>query len=208
MDNKAYLDQIAVKGKVKSGPIFTPVLIKLIAAGVVALITMIVVGSIISSSNAEVTKTYERVYMRITSLASEQSPLKLYAEKLRNSDLRANALSFLSALKSTNVSLSSLGDNIGIKTGAISKTVTEEDSANTGELTSALDDAVLNGNIDQVYATKTYYQITLLLSLEAEARAKTPNQQFASLLDSSTNDLLMETVLIFFSRISGILISV
>jgi hypothetical protein len=191
MDNKAYLDQIAVKGKVKSGPIFTPVLIKLIAAGVVALITMIVVGSIISSSNAEVTKTYERVYMRITSLASEQSPLKLYAEKLRNSDLRANALSFLSALKSTNVSLSSLGDNIGIKTGAISKTVTEEDSANTGELTSALDDAVLNGNIDQVYATKTYYQITLLLSLEAEARAKTPNQQFASLLDSSTNDLLI-----------------
>ena len=48
MDNKAYLDQIAVKGKVKSGPIFTPMLIKLIAAGVVMLITMIIVGSVIS----------------------------------------------------------------------------------------------------------------------------------------------------------------
>ena len=189
MDNKAYLDQIAVKGKVKSGPIFTPMLIKLVAAGVVALITMIIVGSIISSSNTEVTKTYERVYTRINSLASEQSPLKMYVEKLRNSDVRANALSFLSIIKSTNISLTGLGDNIGIKTGAISKAVTEEDATNTAELTASLDEAVLNGNIDQVYASKLYYQITILLSLEAEARAKTPNQQFASLLDTSTNDL-------------------
>ena len=52
MDNKAYLDQIAVKGKVKSGPIFTPMLIKIIAAGVVALITLIIVGAVISSSNS------------------------------------------------------------------------------------------------------------------------------------------------------------
>ena len=60
MDNKAYLDQIAVKGKVKSGPIFTPMLIKLIAAGAIILITMIIVGSIISGSNAKrIIKTFQ-----------------------------------------------------------------------------------------------------------------------------------------------------
>lgn len=189
MDNKAYLDQIAVKGKVKSGPIFTPMLIKIIAAGVVALITIIIVGAVISGSNSKVTQSFERAYLRITTLADEESPLKTYVEKIKDSDLRAFALTLLSSLKTTNVSLSGISNNIGIKPDSISKTVQSEEDANSSALAGALEDAVLTGNIDEVYGAKAYHQVTLLLAIEAEARTKTKNQQFADLLDQSTNDL-------------------
>ena len=189
MDNKAYLDQIAVKGKVKSGPIFTPMLIKLIAAGAVMLITMIIVGAVISGANAKVTQTYERVYLRITNLAGEESPLKASLEQLRDSDLRSSAGSLLSTLKSTTVTLESIAENIGIKPDSITPSVQTEEDANTADLTASFDEAVLTGNIDLTYATKVYHQISVLLAYEAEARAKTPNAEFASLLDQSTNDL-------------------
>lgn len=191
MDNKAYLDQIAVKGKVKSGPIFTPMLIKLIAAGVIALITMIVVGSIISGSNDKVKQTYERAYLRITNLAEENAPLSDYIEKIKDSDLRAYALSLVTSLKSTSIAVSSLSGNIGINTDKISKVVQSEEESNNSDLASSFEDAVLTGTIDNVYASKAYYQITMLLAIEAEARAKTPNQQFAQTLDLSTQDLTL-----------------
>ncbi|MBR3176915.1 hypothetical protein IKG13_01385 [Candidatus Saccharibacteria bacterium] len=191
MDNKAYLDQIAVKGKVKSGPIFTPMLIKIIAAGVVALITLIIVGAVISSSNSKVTQTYERAYLRITNLANAKGPLQVYAEKVKDSNLRSYALTFFSSLKTTNVSLSGISNNIGIKPNDISKTVKGEEDANTADLEASFNNAVLTGTIDEVYASKFYQQISLLLAIEAEARAKTTNQQFASVLDQSTNDIVI-----------------
>ena len=42
MDNKAYLDQIAVKGKnaTNSGPLLSPLMIKLLIAGAIMLITL------------------------------------------------------------------------------------------------------------------------------------------------------------------------
>jgi hypothetical protein len=189
MDNRAYLDQIAVKGKVKSGPIFTPMLIKIVAAGLVTLITIIIVGAVISGSNGKVTQSFERAYLRITNLASDESPLKTYVEKIKDSDLRAYALTLLSSLKTTNVSLSGISGNIGINPDKISKTVQSEEDANSATLTGALEDAVLTGNIDEVYGAKAYHQVTLLLAIEAEARVKTKNQQFADLLDQSTTDL-------------------
>ena len=53
MDNKAYLDEIAVKSKKKfsAGPILTPLMIKLIAAAAVAVIAMIVIGGILAAKN-------------------------------------------------------------------------------------------------------------------------------------------------------------
>ena len=53
MDNKAYLDSIAVKGKdtgKASIPILSPMLIKIIAVGVVLAIAMMFVGSLLSAA--------------------------------------------------------------------------------------------------------------------------------------------------------------
>jgi hypothetical protein len=189
MDNKAYLDQIAVKGKVKTGPVITPTLIKLIAAGAITLITLIIVGAVISGSNAKITQAYERVYLRIANLSGEESPLKTYTERINDSDIRAHSIALLSSLKNTNASISGVVDSIGVKPDKISKTVTDEESTILSDLDYSLETAELAGTLDDIYATKAYQHINLLLAIEAEARAKTPNQQFADILDQSTADL-------------------
>ena len=192
MDKKAYLDQIAVKGKVKSGGvIFTPTLIKLVAAGVVALVTIITVGIVISSSNAKVTQTYERVYLRIHNLSINNytNPLSKYTEKIRDSNLRAHATTLLSVVTSTDNSLTGIVSTIGVKTDNISKEVSSVENNNLTNLTNLLLDASYAGNIDRVYATNANYQISTLLQYENEALKKTNNQSFANVLNQSKTDL-------------------
>lgn len=191
MDNKAYLDQIAVKGKVKSGPIFTPMLIKLIAAGVVLLITMLVVGGIVSGSNAKVTQSHERVYLRIAKLGDKSSsaPLAKYSKLLRNSDLRSYATILYTTLVNTNNSLSSVISTTGVKTTSISSEVSKEESANITSYTSALDDAILAGTLDRTFATETIYQISTLIQYENESLKKANSQSYANLIQQSINEL-------------------
>lgn len=191
MDNKAYLDQIAVKGKVKSGPIFTPMLIKLIAAGVVMLITMIIVGGVISSSNAKVTQTHERVYLRIAKLGDKSSsaPLTKYSKLLRNSDLRSYATNLYNTLLTTNTNLSSVISTTGVNTAKISTVVSTEENANISNYTAALDDAILAGTLDHTFATETLYQISALIQYENESLKKANSQSYANLINQSINDL-------------------
>ena len=191
MDNKAYLDQIAVKGKVKSGPILTPMLIKLIAAGVVMLITMIIVGSVVSSSNAKVTQTHERVYLRISKLAEKNSTgvLYKYSQLLRNSDLRSYATNLFSTLVTTNSSLSGVISSTGVNTAAISAKISSEEATNMTNYSSALETAVLSGTLDRVFATETLYQITTLIQYENESLKKANSQSYANLINQSISDL-------------------
>lgn len=191
MDNKAYLDQIAVKGKVKSGPIFTPMLIKLIAAGVVMLITMIIVGSVISSSNAKVTQAHERVYLRITKLGDKSSsaPLAKYSKLLRNSDLRAYATTLHLTLSTTSNNLGGVVASTGVKTSGISSAVTNAENANMSSYTSALEEAILSGTLDRVFATETLYQISTLIQYENESLKKANSQSYANLINQSIQDL-------------------
>lgn len=191
MDNKAYLDQIAVKGKVKSGPIFTPMLIKLIAAGVVMLITMIIVGSVISGSNAKVTQTHERVYYRISKLAdnSSSAPLRKYSEQLRDSNLRANASNLYSILVTMNSNLSGVISSTGVNTSAISAEVSTAENASFAAYTAALDNAILAGTLDRTFATETLYQISTLIQYERESLKRANNQTYANLINQSIEDL-------------------
>ena len=178
MDNKAYLDQIAVKGKVKSsGPILTPVMIKLIVAGVVALLTVIIVAAVINGANAKVTQSFERVYLRISNLSSDNydNPFPEYADKIHDSTLRSYIDQFTSVISSSKTSLDGIVNTIGVKPESITKEINESEGANI--------------TLDHVTASNAYYQITTLLQYEAEARKKTSNQQFADILDSSTQSL-------------------
>ena len=192
MDNKAYLDQIAVKGKVKSGPIITPTMIKLIAVGAILLITIVVVALIINSSNAKVTQSYERVYQRINNLSSKNNsnPFMKNINKIKNSDLRAYVTTMTSTFTTTKNSLDGVAKTIGVNKDKISSEVQKSESSNLSKISSEFEQAILEGNIDRVVANNAYHQISSLLQFEAEARKRTNNKQFASILDSSTNDLL------------------
>lgn len=191
MDNKAYLDQIAVKGKVKSGPIFTPMLIKLIAAGAIILITMIIVGSIISGSNAKVTQSFERVYVRISNFGGDdyENPLQKYADSIRNSDLRTYCEQLRTIMYDTNTRLSSVISSTGVKTDKISKDITSDESLNWSNYIYALDNALLSGTLDRTFATETEYQLSTLIQYEHEALNKSNNQEFSNILQQSIKDL-------------------
>ena len=191
MDNKAYLDQIAVKGKVKSGPIFTPMLIKLIAAGAIILITMIIVGSIISGNNAKVTQSFERVYVRISNFGNDdyENPLQKYADSIRNSDLRTYCEQLRTIMYDTNTRLSSVISSTGVKTDKISKEITSDENLNWGNYTYALDNALLSGTLDRTFATETEYQLSTLIQYEHEALNKSNNQEFSNILQQSIKDL-------------------
>ena len=191
MDNKAYLDQIAVKGKVKSGPIITPMLIKIIAASVIMLITMVIVGSVISSSNAKVTQSHERVYLRISKLAdkSSQAPLQKYSSQLRNSDLRAYATNLYSVLVTTNINLGGVISSTGVNTSSISSAVSSDETKNITAYTTALENAILSGTLDRTFATETLYQVSALIQFERESLKKANSQSYANLINQSINDL-------------------
>ena len=192
MNGKEYLDQIAVKGKVKSAkPIFTPMLIKLIAAGVVALIAIVTVGIVINNSNAKVTQSYERVYLRIHNLSNKNSgnPFTKYTRKIRNSDLRSYADTFFSVTTTTDASLAGVISAVGVKTDKISKEVSNAESSNVSNITNQLLDASYAGNIDRIYATNLSYQISTLIQYETEALKKTNNQSFASIISQNSTDM-------------------
>ena len=190
MNGKEYLDQIAVKGKVKSAkPIFTPMLIKLIAAGVVALIAIVTVGIVINNSNAKVTQSYERVYLRIHNLSNKNSgnPFTKYTRKIRNSDLRSYADTFFSVTTTTDASLAGVISAVGVKTDKISKEVSNAESSNVSNITNQLLDASYAGNIDRIYATNLSYQISTLI--QYETLKKTNNQSFASIISQNSTDM-------------------
>lgn len=192
MDNKAYLDQIAVKGKVKSGPIFTPMLIKLIAAGVILLITLFIVGNVISSNNAKLTQTYERVYYRVSQLSassSSQNPIKKYIDKLRDSNLRAYTTNLFSVLTTANQNLSGVISGVGVKTDKLSATVTTAESTTLSAYMAALDNAVLAGTLDRTFASETNYQISTLIQYSNESLKKTNNQAYANTINQFIQDL-------------------
>lgn len=190
MDNQAYLDQIAVKGKVKSGPILTPKLIKIIATGIILLITMIIVGNVINESNTKVQQSFERTYWRIENLSNDKSPIRVYLNRVKDSNLRSYATSLLSSLRNSSIAISDNLAAIGIGKKPTAA-VKNKEIANLDELTSYLDNAILTGTIDETFAAQVYYQINVLLAYEAEARSKTTSKAYAEILDASTADLTL-----------------
>ncbi len=186
MDNKAYLDEIAVKGKKRfsAGPIMTPVMIKLVAAAAVAVIAMIVIGGVLSSRNGEVAEVHQMVYARISSMLSDEGPLLTYSERLKSSDLRTYTVQLLASLESTRSSIEASGQSVDA-----SGKVTEENDGIIMTYMNELQDAMLAGQLDKTFATDAAYHLSMLISLEQQARAKATNDVYATALDGSIRDL-------------------
>ena len=186
MDNKAYLDEIAVKGKKKfsAGPILTPVMIKLIAAAVIAVIAMVVIGTILSNKNREVAEVHQMVYARIDSFLDKKGPFNSYSEDLKSSDLRTYTVQLLSSLETTRSALDRSGQDF-----AANADVTSENSGLISTFQYELEEAALNGQLDEVYATDAAYHLSLLILLEQQALAKATNSVYADALNSSITDL-------------------
>ena len=193
MDNKAYLDEIAVKGKRKGadGPLLSPAIIKLIIVAVFAVIALAVVGGIISSKNTANTQLYEKVYSRVAAFADKKGPFAKYQNYINSSSLRALNISVRSSLETTRSTLASAASGVKIDIKNITPEVKKSESSNTSLFTSHLDDARLLGELDATFASEAAYQLTMLISLEQEALAKVTDVNFANALSASVDDLTL-----------------
>lgn len=201
MDNQTYLNQIAVKPTPNQGigRFLSPAIIKLIIGAVIALIFIIILGSILNSANQKTIDLYASFNLRIQNLISSNGPLATYTKDLKSSDLRNLSGTLQSSLNSTAKELSGLLSSLGVDTSNISETA--QSDANISSYTSELANAKLNGVLDRTFASSTSLQISILLSMESEIRAKTDNSSLASLVDRSSADL--ETLLTQFTDYSN-----
>lgn len=192
MDNKAYLDQIAVKGKkaMPGKPLLTPAIIKLLAAGIVAIILIFVVIAMLNSNNSKITQKYEALYARATNLVEESGPLVLYDQKLKSSTLRQYNSTFKSTVDSFNSTYSGMTTTAGFDPLTLSSEVTEEESKNNYTIESQLNTGYLNGTLDEVYAATMYYQVSVLLSMNEEAMTASTNVELSSVLNNFKTELI------------------
>ena len=190
MDNKAYLDEIAVKGKKKNtGPILTPLMIKLIITAVAALVTIVTVALFINSKNIENSKIDQQVYARIASLLDSGGPMLSYQDDLRSAELRGYTTNLVNSLTTAQNKLASVASAVNVNPESFHQDVIDKEAAAMSEFSSELESAKLNGRIDRAFAINAAYQITLLISLEEQARGKATNSAYASALDNSLSDL-------------------
>ncbi|MBR3164513.1 hypothetical protein IKF15_04435 [Candidatus Saccharibacteria bacterium] len=191
MDNKAYLDQIAVKSQQKNtSPLLSPGLIKLLIGAAIALIAMLIIGNIFSSGNNKVSTSYEDLYYRISTLAdTSKSPLATYDQKLKSSDLRSYSSSLIDILRTTKNRYDAISGSVGIDSSNLSSSVTGDFDSSLSALNAKLDDAYLTGQLDRIYAYSMYDQITQLLNLELSISQKTSDQNLAELINNSRKDL-------------------
>ena len=189
MDNQTYLNQIAVKQTTSRGigNFFTPTMIKIIIGAVIALIFVIILGSILNSANQKTIDLYTAFHLRLQNLTAGNGPLSTYTKNLKSSDLRSLAGNLQTSLTSTSQEMSSLLSTLKVDTSNPSEQATAD--SNISSYTSELADAKLNGVLDRTFASSTALQISILLSMESEIRAKTDNSSLANLMDRSSADL-------------------
>ena len=177
MDNKAYLDQIAVKGKnaTNSRPLLSPLMIKLLIAGAIMLVTLIVVAVMFNNTNDKLTQSYERLYLRITQLCGTKGPYKQYSTFINSSDLAAYANQLETSLTNT--------------ANRLSKDVKNEETTSFNSYMHRLEEASVNGQMDSYYSSLTANQIMQLETLEQQILKKTKNKSLPAILEQSISEL-------------------
>ena len=191
MDNKAYLDQIAVKEtkKGQTPSLFSPALIKLILGAVVLIVMLVVIIGIFSSQNKVSYNSYAELQARYSKLLAEDSPMLLQKENLHSSELRANTASFISLAKSFLGTYTDAASSAGIDVWTLSadrNAIVESDFTN---FSASLDDAYMNGYLDQSFASECSYQLAVLIQLEDDIIKTTSNDSLKEQVNTNLNNL-------------------
>ncbi|MDR3297797.1 MAG: hypothetical protein LBT19_00215 [Candidatus Nomurabacteria bacterium] len=191
MDNETYLKHIAAQSRPvsASSKLLSPNVIKLIAGAVIALILIIVLGSVLSSANQKTIGLYERFYLRLQNFSKDNGPLVKYTNDLKSSDLRSLAGTLKTSLTVTARDVSSLLSTLKVDVANISAEASADEAIVLATYEGELLDAKMNGLLDRNFATATTLQISLLLSLESEIREKSDSVELATIIDKSRTDL-------------------
>lgn len=194
MDNQAYLDQISPveKKTILSGDLFKSKIMKLIIGGVVAVIAIIIFGTIINSGESEETKCI-KLQLHTQNLSTI---VKDFQPSLKSSKLRSNSTSLDAILK--NISITNekyLKEKYDFKKSSISEKLEEQEQNLYAELDNDLFTAQINGYLDRTYARKMSYESALLRSYIENISVKNKTEEYKAELESfiKSLDLLEET---------------
>ena len=189
MDNKAYLDQIAVKEQPKnSSPfssILSPMLLKLIIGAVILIILLIVVTAILNGNSSSSSSSYSALYERYSLLLAEDSPMQTQKDNLRSAELRSNTTNFL-------ITSDSFFSNYTSAVTSAGATITTGDATIANEMNSYsanLTNAYMNGYLDDSFASESAYQLAVLVQLETNIINTTDNASLKELLTTNLESL-------------------
>lgn len=194
MDNQAYLDQISPveKKTILSGDLFKSKIMKLIIGGIVAVIAIIIFGTIINSGESEETKCI-KLQLHTQNLSTI---VKDFQPSLKSSKLRSNSTSLDAILKNISVTNENyLKEKYDFKKSSISEKLEEQEQNLYAELNNDLFTAQINGYLDRTYARKMSYESALLRSYIENISVKNKTEEYKAELESfiKSLDLLEET---------------
>ncbi len=190
MDNKTYLDQIAVKGdSYQKNSLLSPGVIKLIIGAVIALIAILIVAAVLSANNNKPKTLARSLFVRTSLLSSETGPLNTYGRKIKNSELRSYNSQIKSALNQATITLGPILENMKVSTEIDEEGATDEDSKAIQAYAAELNESKLKGLLDRQYPQKTNLQLTYVLNLCYELQSLTHNETLHSALTDITKDL-------------------
>lgn len=190
MDGQEYLNQISAsvrpvkkpRDSFVSSPIF-----KIIAGAVAAFIAIAIVGAILSSGRAGAKDQAISLKLNIDSTLSVISE---YQPSVKSSDLRSSSASLYSVLSNTSRDLTTfITENYNYSAKKDDKKFADDVALESDELDSALFQAKINGILDQVYANKMAYVISLMTTKETTLYNATSNAELQEILSSSYNSL-------------------
>lgn len=190
MDNKAYLDSIAVKGQnVEKKPLLSPALIKFFLIGIIAILALLGLLVVIQKANQRDYSSFGSLYLRTQNIVSEESPALVYPEKLKSSDLRTWSAMLVDSIEQLNAGLVSQLKNEGFTAGDIDKETTADEEGNFSDYQDAIEDAYMSGMLDRTYAYETSYQIGLIIAAEEAVIDQSTDAGLKATLEQNIEDL-------------------
>ena len=170
MDNKSYLNQISASSrptqKSTISNLFSSPLTKVLAIGVVALIIILIVGSIIGGGNDNTKNKTIALSLHTDNLLIT---INEYQPAVKSSNLRSSSASLYSILGSTSSALTTyLTTKYNLKEKDIDEKLLSTETALYDSLNVDLAEAKINGLLDRTYARQMAYEISVIMNREAE----------------------------------------
>lgn len=153
---------------------------------VVVFIVIVIVGSLISGSKVSLNEQIVSLKMQVDGTMTVISD---YQPSLKSSDLRSSSSSLYGVLSITSSDLQNYLQEKYDSSKKEYKNLQEEADLEKDALETDLFNAKINGTLDRIYVYKMAYQISAIMTKEANIYNTSGDETLKSLLETSYNSL-------------------
>ena len=191
MDGQEYLNQISANNrpvkKSKMGGLMSSKVMLIGLVCVVALVLIIVIGSLIGGGKKDIKSLSMALLLHIDGTTEV---IDTYQNDVKSSDLRGSSSSLRGVLSDTNKKLTDyISQKYQLKPKNAEKSMIATATSHRDELNNELFEAKINGILDRIYAHKMAYEITLIGTEERKILNMTGDSNLKDLLTTSYSSL-------------------